>query len=408
MSVKSSIKVYIIFLIAALLCAIGYAMYMHTEISPFKLWETDKQVAKPDRFVFYHDFEGDANSERLQIINEPAKRAISVEREIDTFVDQFPFTDSLRMKENWYFFGDFTQDGVDELFAFTQSEDSLFLTIIDINPSRYIQHRKFMLTASPQNPYYLWDLEVVAGGLLDTDHDGVPEFIFSAISGYSQYPRGVYIYDIEERAITNRFESAAPVTQLWLEDLNGDDTIEIIGTSGAPGNIDKSVRYTDSKSWLFMFDQNLSFVYPPRSFGEYPGGVISHPIKITNKWFLLLLYSYNGSKDLPSHLYLVNSAGRVETERTITKKTLGLYTVFYQENSPLIYLYSDVSDEFFVVNEKLEILQNKSQPVFGTNTDIVVQPPLIHMNTDGIPEIIVRTPTGLDIIDHNLSLLATH
>ena len=75
--------------------------------------------------------------------------------------------------------------------------------------------------------------------MLDVNNDWKPDIIFAIHSGFSQRPRGVFIYDISEQRMTNHREFDAGIMDLSIYDLTGDGKPEIIVAGRATGNIHK-------------------------------------------------------------------------------------------------------------------------------------------------------------------------
>ena len=59
-----------------------------------------------------------------------------------------------------------------------------------------------------------------------------------------------------------------------MEDIDGDNRPEIFGTMSASGNYSRNVPYSDSSTWLMVFNDKLSFEFPPVEFPGFANGLI--------------------------------------------------------------------------------------------------------------------------------------
>lgn len=373
---------------------------------PWQLRELYKKPSNSAFTILIHDFEDDGLSETLRIennLNVPTYSIMFYNHKGD-IIDQVGFNEPFQTGPSWISFGDYTGDNYDETLVFTQKGDSLFLSIINLNPLEWIFRRHPVLTARQENPYLKWDVSVTKTALADVDFDGKKELIFSIGSGWSLHPRGVYIFDIETKTIIHQFESDAyPAGSLVLFDLNDDGKDEIIITSAAPGNIHHTLDYSDSKCWLFVFNQQLEPLFPAISFGEYPGTLFCTPLIIEKERYLLLAYSYGGSKPLPGYLYLMNSKGQIERKKAMEGKDLSKHLVVYENESPLIYLGSTRGSYLACLNYRFELLAKRSVDLYYPNF-------LFSADLDGdhITEILAIPLQAVVVFDRKLRPIASY
>ncbi len=312
LNITSVRQLYGLFFLFALLVAGTVTVIVYRSSYPYQLKIADQKFTDNRNFLLYHDFNHDGFSEQIEVGNNEQREKYSLvflsHRQQDSHViDQFNFHEPL--KASWIFFGDYSGDGYDETFVFTQQGDSLYLSIIDVNLKRWLLDRHYLLSVRKPNPYHRWDVGKVIGHLLDVNDDGVAEVVFAVHSGFSHHPRGIFIFDVRKKKIINRFLSNAGINDLLVYDLTGDQKPEIILLGAATGNIDDRNHYTDHKSWFLVFDRQLNFVFPPRSFGEYPSRIHGEPLEISGESYLLVTYIYAGDKSFNDYLCLINSRG---------------------------------------------------------------------------------------------------
>jgi len=352
----------------------------------------------------YHDFNHDGYSERVEIGNyKEAKKYFLLflpylQKDAYKVKDQFNFHEPLNYE--WIFFGDYTADGYDETIVFTQKGDSLYLSIIDVNLKKWILDRHYILSVQKPNPHHIWDIGEIFCHLLDVNNDEIPEIVFAIHSGFSQQPRGIFIFDINKRKIINRFISDSGINNLLIYDLTGDEKPEIILVGHATGNIQKKSKYTDFKSWLFVLDQQLNFVFPPENFGEYPSNLFCEPLEIYGERYLLITYNYAGEKSFPDYICLMNAKGKIVLKRNFTEWELHSPFINRESNPPDIYIY-DINGEIVKLNTNLQII-HKNQ----LRTKQLGILDLIDLNIDEKSELICISFNSVFLLNQNLKKIA--
>lgn len=404
-------QLYLLFGIISIFIAAIITGFLAHKYPPYQLAELYKKPANPASTAVMHDFEDDGWSETLGISNnlDVQKYSLMFYNHKGEVIDQAGFNEPFKtelssVNLSWISFGDYTGDNYDEAFVFTQKGDSLFLSIFNLNNLEWILRRHPVLTVEEGNPYLKWDLHVTGTALADVDLNGKKELIFAANSGWSLHPRGIYVFDIETKSITNQFESDAFLGGSFvLFDLTGDGEEEIITSSVAPGNIHNSSDYTDFKCWLFVFNTQLQPLFPPISFGEYPSKLYCAPLIIKKERYLLLSYSYIGNKPLPGYLYLMNSMGKLEKKKTIEDKELSKPLILYKNDLPFIYIGSTKGKYLACFNHRFELLGKRSvelyHPLFLFSVDL---------DGDNLTEILAIALNAVMVFDRKLGLLASY
>ncbi len=401
--VKSLRQLYLLFILISLTVALITSLAISYLTYPYKVQVKDKSPVYEAGLILYHDFNQDGFSEKVQIMNKKTTQEYYLLISPYTqgtykIIDQFNFKDSLNIK--WIFFGDYTGDGYDEMLVFTQHEDSLYVSVINVNLKKWILKRQYILGVQKPNPYHLWDIKEIFCRLLDVDNDWIPEIVFAIHSGFSQHPRGVFIYDIVTRRIINRVKFDSGINDMLLYDLTGDGKPEIIVSGHATGNIHKKTKYTDFKSWLFIFDLQLHFVIPPKSFGEFPSLISCQPLEINGKHNLLISYTYAGEKSLPDFLYLMDAAGKIIRKKALNNFNLKLSFIDRTSAEPIIYSYS-VNGKLIKLDPHLNILQE-----IKIRKRILALLLLNNLNRDGKSYILYLLPNEFLIINQNLKIIA--
>lgn len=405
MKVKAGGRFYIFLLILSCLIALISAYLIWSHITPYQIETLEAIKLNKEDFVIYHDFDKDGFSESIRSRNIEDDKVfyLRIEDYAGGVLDQCNFLEPvyLNTTRNWLTFGDCNEDGIDEIFTFTQSNDSLFLYIHDLHSKKEILKRCFLLKAIPPYLYNNRPFHVIPGGLIELDSRGNKGLVFAVNSGYSLQPRGVYIFDINKSEIINRFQSYAFVGNLILFDLTGDGKDEIILTSNAFGNVHFQAKYKDDRCWLFVFNHNLTPVFEPLSFGEFSSYLTPYPFVKNREKLILLSYQYNGTKHLPDYFCFVTSNGLLSPRRKqfYSKKQLINLNVI-DHTKPSIIFYA-TEDELLKTNEQLTILKRKTVPA---KSFTILS--MVNINGDDLEELMCFSGGNLLFYDQNLNFLA--
>lgn len=297
------------------------ALLVSAIILPFLPKTFDKYEAKlisteimPENlFRYFEDLDGDGNSETINIF--PYNKdltAVTVSKG-NNLIDQWSFRGGLDfwLKTGLYIKGDRDYDGMNELYLFTLSNDSIFLHCIDdFNKSQTTLRNHFIDTCgkSDVSP----DPFIIPAEMEDLNGDGFRELIFGVGTGFSLYPRNVYAYDIAKDTLWASPQSSYFINSILQVDLTGDSVSEIIPMGYACSNVgDTSIRYHDRSCWLIMLNRNLQFMFEPVELkGKY--SVLSY-IKLRDEKGLpfLAAHFYKNSNHDTAELFRIDTSGYI-------------------------------------------------------------------------------------------------
>lgn len=388
-------RIYLIILGIACGTAALTTHLLNRAMNPYRLTNIKREVGRD--YIIYHDLDKDGISEVLYAYGGAEDHKIVAEDFSNHVIDQCNYREPTKFNQaqQWLFFEDYNGDNLDDVFAFTQKDDSLFLYIHDLHLKRVVLKRQFLLKAKNS-------VMVHPGGLLDlagTDRKGI---VFATIRGRN---RGVYIFDIKERKIIKRLETNAFWDDLILYDLTGDGNKEIILSTRATGNIHEPVPYTDQKCWLFVLDQNFKPIFQPLSFGKYLSGLSCAPIEINELRYLLLYYGVGYDKSSPDLLFFVNPEGRIlpqkEFKVSARHPSYRHFVVSQKKDNPEIYTWLG-KKEIIKLDEKLQVIRDKETPF-----EEIVPVEIEDFDKDGKREILCESKEHISIFDENLELLAS-
>ncbi|MBC8490218.1 MAG: hypothetical protein H8D45_29730 [Bacteroidetes bacterium] len=349
------------FLISAYL-SIVIIIFLPDIFSKYKATIIDQGIiSKNNGQMVYEDLDGDEESEQIILRkNTLNNAAVKISDNNDNIIGQWNFSGNQEFRSTKLTFGDYDQDGFQEIAIFTIVEDSVFLNIIepfDTNGTNII--KKFITTVREVKGKI--DFQIINYKFFDLDNDGYKEIIFGVFGGYSLQPRQLYAFNIRQ----NEFIKT-PVAgyilygqNLNVVDIDNDGFVEIINNCNAFDNIPDTMKipFKDNSSWLVVFDHNLNFKFPPVEFPGYKSTLDALPILINSEYFILVLFRYNGVENYSSKLCLYSNKGKLVKERKLTedeqKNRKSIFAINNKNGTEI--LLKDVKGNFDIINEDLTI-----------------------------------------------------
>jgi len=359
----------IIILASVLLASIIYAYLSYSNLK-YNLNLIRKNKIYDCNYTVFHDFNKDGYSEELSIKNDKTEgkhwiQVIGYQSDrIEKVGSQHNLTSDIDLR--MIFFADYTGDDYDDIFIFTHDDNHLYLTVINENLKQVILREEIITDFPHINPNSRWDIKIRTDPesiLLDVNQDGKKDLVFAIHSGLStannwifvvyHNPRGVYIYDIEQRKLINEYPTNIGIKFLRIFDLTNNGKSNIIFGGWASGNIkdsSKTIIRKDDKSWLFIFDQNLNSIVEPKSFGEYPSNLFCNPVIVNNEPKLILSYNYHGIKKSENFISIIDSNAKVVNQKDLTLLNLSKPLIESKDNKLRIYLSSQ-NEGIVIYNE---------------------------------------------------------
>ncbi len=367
---------------------------------PFKL-TTEQVPADNGGFILYHDFDNDGFSEQIKKGYDYAAKMhyLTVNKHRDRTIQQINFVDSLLAK--WIFYGDYNQDGFEELIVFTQHKDSLFLSVVDVRPDKRLLDRHFLFKARQLSRTGLWDVNRIKASLVKSE-SGVPEnILFFVQTEKAIYPRSVYVFNITQQKIIHQFDTESSLFDMLVYDLTGDRKEEVIVWGGSPDIVDTPLTpYDDDRCWLFVLNQQLELMFEPLEINGFPAGLDCRPVSHNYQPMLAVGFTNNGPKNIPSEIFYLNATGkkisgkifrgRLDPKLFVNKNDQTIYTGI---NKPLRVLYR-LSPDLQIINK--HILKSKSMQLLFFQ----------DVNNDGKSELFVLTDQFLQVFDEQLTQIA--
>jgi two-component sensor histidine kinase len=190
---------------------------------------------------------------------------------------------------------DFDYDGFKEVVGFTWFNDSIWLHLIEpLQAGGTILHLP-VERAELYNGTQDWSVHFADPA--DLTGDNRDEYCFSILAGFTIQPRRLFVYNVyKEELIAQEEKQGVNISSPVLVDMDDDGYPEITGRIAATGNVkDSLLSYSDSCSWLMIYDRNLLFKAPPLPYSGSPSYLNVMALKTEQQTSLVTAY-FNRSK----------------------------------------------------------------------------------------------------------------
>ena len=315
-------------------------IFAFARIFPIQHFEiSHKASLKTGEEIYFCDIDNDGNSES---INYNASKVsfnivLSVYNSDSSLLDYWIIFDS-PVKNNRLFFGDYNQNGIKEIFLFTQDKDSVFIYII--NPKddkRFLVERRFITTLRNQNSAY----RILPIGLLNINKNPEKVFYFALSFENPELADKIFGYDI---ASDNLFHSddlrAQIINPIVVNDINGDGTKELLISIETKEN-----RLNKSSAQLLVFNHQLEYFFKPYTIGKASSKLFLNVLETAKDKYIIALNSRNENNTIFHSLYLFDVNGHCIAEQQLD-----------WENH-LVALDSELSEEYFTLFSGKYILE---------------------------------------------------
>lgn len=284
-------------------------IFIPLPVSKYSLRTISKDFYPQDIYFFYCDLDSDGFSEKISLdLNDPGQTKVIVNEEAKV-VDQYNVAYHPSNIQSVYF-GDYNNDACKEIYIFTISDTTLFISVLDP-----FGHRNALVynrvidywhkpSQSTDTPNFVPVGMTVNSDLLTKD------LVFYVNTGYSVQPRNLYRYIITSDSLIKSPESYATIGQCIMIDEPGDsDKYTFLLSTQATGNVDETSPFCDTYSWFMILNDDLEFVFSPVKIGEYPSRLVAIPIKDTDTTMYVVFHEYFGTADSKSMFYLFDENG---------------------------------------------------------------------------------------------------
>ncbi len=269
---------------------------------------------KNKRLTFFEDLDHNGIKEKIDILDYREKFACCfIWANNSSLKRQFNFYGKIPQQENLTLpvFCDVNQDGVKEVFVFSQNEDSLFINAVDLLQQKVILNGRFISKIGLQKGLKDFVLRPITNH--DYNHDSIPEIYFLLNGCYSLYPRKIMAYDYKNDTIISSVNTGSQHFVTPIKTNN--NKLLFISTTPATNNcpIDFSYSYIDTCAWLFGFNDHLDMIFEPIPFNGVGCSVVG-PMVVENKFHYSIFNTEDGRKN---YIITTDSLGTIENKKTI-------------------------------------------------------------------------------------------
>ncbi len=400
--------IFILF-IALLTCACGGKAPFPTY--QFKLISTKKQDVKMTNWVF-SDINGD-NIDEL-IYSGSTEQSINhlfvSNQSLKTF-SQFNSQSKIRsfkvlnhpgQNNNWLFYT--YNDGRFVYLSAALYEWSVPLKRQDFRFESIARKDKYMDVPSVE-----WYAVIYPLMIGDIDNDGKYELLCMTSDSFTANPRGLVAYDFDSRKIKWQLDLPTCLTHVFVDDFDGDGTLEILTANYAFKNTTEVKEgIDDSNGWLLMVGSDGKIITRKRLFTDYGASYLAIGRKDKDgKIDIYKLEATWGAADNNNSVELLNwskngfvSRKKYEVESALVRNQLNFFVDVNISDQYRLFTPSRTKG-LIVLDQNLERIQNK------IDDTIQIVWAVGDINEDGKKEIILQTDDNEFIItDHDAHILA--
>ena len=313
------------------------------------------------RLTFFQDLDQNGIKEKIDVLDYRGKFGCCFIWENNNSVKhQYNFYGKIPEQENLTMpvFCDINKDGNQEVFVFTQKQDSLFINAVDFSLKRVILNGRFVSRIGMVPEVKDFVLRPIINH--DYNEDGIPEIYFLLNGCYSLYPRKVMAYDYANDTIISTINTGSQHFVTPVELPNQD--LLFISTTPATNNCpaDFMYAYPDTCAHIFTFNDKLKLLCEPIAF-KGSGCVVRGPI-VFNKQLQYLVFNENNRNE--NYIVSTNLSGEVVDKKIIGEEVYRgeLVSIVYKDKQH--FLLRNNGDDLFYVYEYNPLLKEFQQTDF--------------------------------------------
>ncbi|MBC8488279.1 MAG: hypothetical protein H8D45_19810, partial [Bacteroidetes bacterium] len=292
--------------------------------------------------LYFYDFDRDGTSERCYIYsNSIGNAAIKITRNDRSLIEQWNFDGKLINESSRVSFGDYDDNGKDEVYLFSLKDDSLFLNAIEPLGCGFLLKNNLITTINKVGGKL--DFSIGNAKLIDLDNNVYKEVVFNINAHFSLQPRAIYKLDIITKRVERTPDAGTMIGIYRAEDINDDGYYELFGKIQTTGNLPTTYPYHDSSVWIMVVDHNLDFFFEPVELPGYGASLTLEPVKSNKGTRIIALYDYYGKENINPQLLLCNEKGELIKKKPILKpykkRYFSLRAITWDKN-PYVYLFT--------------------------------------------------------------------
>jgi hypothetical protein len=354
-----------------------------------------------DHQIVYSDLNADSISEKILLFESTPFHFVVIQNTAGRIYDQWNLTDSLINKRtngsSPVFFGNFDHDRYQEIYVFTHTGDSLFLNINEFFDTGNKRKERIFIDRIGYSKNAI-AASISPAGFFDNNGDGFDEVYFSICSYFRLGPRKIYSCDIPGKIVSRSTESGIVPALPQLIDADMDNRPEIFGIMNASGNYPLSAAYSDSSTWLMVFNDKLGFEFDPV---EFPGYLHSLSVQPYNGNYLVI-HNATGADtgSLRPSVMIYSGKGLLLKKRYL--EDLGIKN---RAVSPLV-IRNGQNDRIFIAANRLIEINGLLEEVKSAELPypVIENAYKNDIDGDGNDEMIIHSPEGGAVMIYNKEL----
>lgn len=351
----------------------------------YKLAISEKTVISNNGSVYFHDLNSDGFSEKINYYENEDQNVptLYLYDSQGSFISLLAFNDK-PIKNLSLKFADYNYNKSSEIYALNQTNDSLFLNVIDFAaPKEFLVKRQF-ISQLPK------DVTLLPLELTDFNDDKNKDVVIIFRKDTNLCSSQVILFDITNKTLIQSASFDLCITDYFIADANNDQKPEIYLSNKSTGNNAESV-----KSGLVVLDQSLNYVFSPVYFIGKESEVKLALLKEKENYQIAAIQSGKNNQKHFVNLVLFDFYGKKIKETSLdTNKTYSFIPV--NDFKPSIRLFTGKSVDVF--NENLENIAINS---LGSNTYSFISRE--DLNNNHKCDFVLKSNSDLIIILDNFS-----
>lgn len=310
--------------------------------SKYIVEKIDERIYKSSDFIHYKDLDKDGNSEYF-ISGTSNNRPFLTLFDLNGIIDQWNPGGQCTYNKLSVITCDGDQNGTDEIYLFTISNDSLLLHGIDMRfKSQYTLKNKYLIAVNSHHPPE--DVTIIPKAI-DLNNDGFPDLLMIVNAGFGLYPRRMLAYDLRNDSIWMSQDFGAFLNDFSLSDLDRDGKPEIsICNYASANNSDTISRMHDWSAYEIILNEKLQLLTPVREIKGSFAGISRTFVHKNNEPFLLQRVDYkNDNKSNILQISLLDKHLNIQASRK--------YPVSNPPAQHFIVMASKTTDQIVNVNQ---------------------------------------------------------
>lgn len=296
------------------------------------------------------------------------------------------------IESNNLFSADINKNGRNELFIFTQYQETILLNQIEYYNVDSVKTQTVEVEII-NNLNEGHNLLVSYIGITDINKDGIEEFVFMITLGSNKELIGIFAWDLVNNTIIRapHLGVCMDVTQHYMCDIDADGYKEILLSTNSAStylnhnNPDIDLSFVEATSYILVLDDDLSVLFNPIPIqSEY---VYTLPLETNNGIKIAALLSYDNNGIIEQQINLYHVDGKLYKKQKIEGEIGSTKDWIFTKNN-------DIDNELFIVHTNGNVKRFDSELVLLNSWDIepIEHYPIkpIDLDNDGKTEFIFK------------------